>query len=257
VRRIGFACLLAVAVVAGPAAEASERYGSRTLRAGMYGRDVKLLQRYLTAAGFRAAADGQFGPGTRRAVRAWERAGDRVANGVVSRGEARLIRNDARSGGGSTSEPPPDSGGGTEPGQSEVSGERAELTTGGLAAPPASAPPEVKAVIEAGNEIAKKPYRYGGGHGSWDDSGYDCSGSVSYALHGGGFLGRALDSSGFMSWGEAGRGDWITVYAQPSHAYMVVAGLRFDTSGLRERGTRWTDRMRSSRGYTVRHPDGF
>jgi hypothetical protein len=222
----------------------------------MYGKDVKLLQGYLTDAGFRAAADGQFGPGTKRAVRRWESAHERTVNGVVSRGEARLIREDARSGGERSSEPP-DSGGGTEPDQSEASGESAELTAGGLAIPPAAAPPEVKAVIEAGNEIAKKPYRYGGGHGRWNDSGYDCSGSVSYALHGGGFLGRALDSSGFMSWGEAGRGEWITVYARPSHAYMVVAGLRFDTSGLGERGTRWTDEMRSPRGYTVRHPDGF
>jgi cell wall-associated NlpC family hydrolase len=247
--------VFAVALAVVPAAGASERYGSRALRAGMQGDDVKLLQRYLTRAGFRAAADGQFGPGTRRAVLRWERTAERRANGVVSRAEARLIRDGARAGADSTTDPDPT--GGSDPGATEAPGEQAELTAGGLAVPPASAPPEVKAVIEAGNEIAKKPYRYGGGHGDFEDSGYDCSGSVSYALHGGGFLTRPLDSSGFMSWGSRGRGEWITVYAHGGHAYMVVAGLRFDTSGRRERGTRWTDEMRSSSGYTVRHPAGF
>ena len=242
-------------MVAPPLAEASQRYGSRTMRAGMHGKDVKLLQTYLTGAGFRATADGQFGPATKRAVRGWESAGERRPNGVVSRAEARLIRDDARSRTEGTSEP--DEAGGSEPGQSEAPGEQAELTSSGLAVPPASAPPEVKAVIESGNQIAKKPYRYGGGHGSWEDSGYDCSGSMSYALHGGGFLRRALDSSEFMTWGAPGRGEWITTYAHGGHSYMVVAGLRFDTSARRERGTRWTDVMRSPRGYTVRHPDGF
>jgi hypothetical protein len=255
VRKIAVVCVFAVAVALAPATDASERYGSRTLRAGMQGADVKLLQRYLTRAGFRAAPDGHFGSGTRRAVVRWERSAERRANGVVTRGEARLIRNDARGGAESTTEP--DLSGGSEPGATEAPDEHAELTAGGLAIPPASAPPEVKAVIEAGNEIAKKPYRYGGGHGDWEDTGYDCSGSLSYALHGGGFVNRPLDSSGFMSWGSRGRGAWITVYAHGGHAYMVVAGLRFDTSGLRDRGTRWTDEMRSSSGYTVRHPAGF
>ena len=80
---------------------------------------------------------------------------------------------------------------------------------------------------------------------------------MSYALHGAGFVSRPLDSSGFMSWGSPGRGEWITVYAHGGHAYLVVAGLRFDTSGRKERGTRWTDEQRSPRGYTVRHPAGF
>jgi cell wall-associated NlpC family hydrolase len=253
VRKIAVVCLFAVAVAATPAAEGSERYGSRTLRAGMQGADVKLLQRYLTRAGFRTAADGHFGPGTQRTVTRWERSAGRRPNGVVTRGEARLIRENARSEGTTGSDP----SGGSEPGATEAPGERAQLTAGGMAVPPASAPPEVKAVIEAGNEIARKPYRYGGGHGNWEDTGYDCSGSISYALHGGGFLNRPLDSSGFMSWGARGPGEWITVYAHGGHAYMVVAGLRFDTSGLRNRGSRWTDEMRSSRGYTPRHPEGF
>ncbi|MGB2711583.1 MAG: hypothetical protein WBC33_08695, partial [Conexibacter sp.] len=113
----------------------------------------------------------------------------------------------------------------------------------------------VKAVIAAGNRIATKPYRYGGGHGRWEDAGYDCSGSVSYALHGGELLSTQLDSSGFMGWGARGRGRWITVYGNPGHAYMVVAGLRFDTSGASP--SRWQADMRSSAGYVVRHPAGL
>ncbi len=108
----------------------------------------------------------------------------------------------------------------------------------------------------AANRIADKPYKYGGGHGRWEDSGYDCSGSVSYALHGAGLLSSALDSSGFMRWGAAGRGRWVTIYANAGHAYMVVAGWRFDTSALRG-GTRWTRQMRPSGGLVARHPPGL
>ncbi len=121
---------------------------------------------------------------------------------------------------------------------------------------PASAPPEVRAIIEAGNEIATKPYKYGGGHARINDSGYDCSGSVSYVLHAAGLLDTPLDSTGFMSWGEPGRGAWVTVRTNPSHAYLIVAGLRFDTSARRETGNRWSATMRSASGYTGRHPDG-
>jgi hypothetical protein len=115
----------------------------------------------------------------------------------------------------------------------------------------------VRRVIAAGNRIADLPYKYGGGHRTFDDSGYDCSGSVSYALHGGGLLSSPLDSSQFMSWGAPGKGRWITIYANPGHAYMVVAGRRFDTSGQYQDGSRWHTTMRSAAGYTVRHPPGF
>ena len=108
-----------------------------------------------------------------------------------------------------------------------------------------------------GNKIASKPYSYGGGHGRWRDSGYDCSGSVSFALHGAGLLDSPLDSTGFMSWGERGKGEWVSVYANAGHAYMVVAGLRFDTSSSKRVRLRWTETMRSSRGYRVRHPEGL
>jgi hypothetical protein len=245
----GFACLLAVVLLAAPApSSAAQEYGSRAMRQGVQGKDVRMLQHYLTRAGFTASADGHFGPATQRAVLRWERSAERRANGRVSRREAGMIRSAA-------TESRPDTG--SDEQQEAAPTESVQLGPDGLAIAPASAPPEVRQVIEAGNEIAKKPYKYGGGHGRWKDSGYDCSGSISYALHGGGFLDRALDSSGFMSWGSAGKGEWITVYAHGGHAYMMVAGLRFDTSGLRERGSRWTDERRSRRAYTVRHPDGF
>jgi hypothetical protein len=153
---------------------------------------------------------------------------------------------------------------------------KAVLLPNGQAIAPSDAPPEVAAVIEAGNKIATLPYIYGGGHNAtFSGRGYDCSGSVSYALHGGGLLTAPLDSSSFMKWGDPGPGSWITIYTNPGHAYMVVAGLRFDTSmrtplattarrssrrsrhQARTTSTRWSTTMRSSHGYTVRHPAGF
>ncbi len=113
------------------------------------------------------------------------------------------------------------------------------------------------AVIRAANRIASHPYKYGGGHGSFRDSGYDCSGSVSYALHGGGLLRSPLDSGAFMSYGAPGRGRYITIYANPGHVYMVVNGRRFDTSARFETGSRWTSTHRSPSGYVVRHPPGY
>jgi hypothetical protein len=115
----------------------------------------------------------------------------------------------------------------------------------------------VRRIIAAGNRIAGKPYKYGGGHGRWEDSGYDCSGSVSYALHGAGYLSSALTSGDFMRWGSPGRGRWVTIYASPGHVYMIVNGRRYDTTGRSESGTRWQASDRSSAGYTVRHPPGL
>jgi Putative peptidoglycan binding domain len=238
---VGCACG-ALALVA-PTADAA-RFGTRTLRHGMHGSDVKTLQRYLTRVGHRTTADGEFGRRTARAQKAFERDEGRRANGVVTRSDARLLRRRARE---ATSSDQP----------TTTTTEKATLTSDGLAVPPASAPLAVQSVIEAGNKIARKRYRYGGGHGDFDDTGYDCSGSVSYALHGGDLLDSPLPSSGFMRYGRRGRGKWITIRANSGHAYMVVAGLRFDTSGLRTRGTRWTQKMRSPRGYRGRHPAGL
>ncbi|MBJ7473453.1 MAG: hypothetical protein JHD16_19245, partial [Solirubrobacteraceae bacterium] len=114
----------------------------------------------------------------------------------------------------------------------------------------------VARVVNAANEIATTPYVYGGGHGG-SSGGYDCSGSISYALAAGGLLSSPLTSGGFMSWGVAGVGQRITVYAHGGHAYMVVDGRRFDTTALRSGGTRWTSEMRSSAGFTARHPAGL
>ena len=136
-------------------------------------------------------------------------------------------------------------------------GAKAKLVDG-MAIAPRSAPARIKAVIAAANRIRSKPYIYGGGHGRWEDRGYDCSGSVSYALHGGNFLTSPLDSTSFMRWEKGGRGRWITVYANGGHVYMVVAGLRYDTSGRSgPRGTRWSSALRSNAGFAVRHPPGL
>ena len=128
---------------------------------------------------------------------------------------------------------------------------------GGMAQAPAGAPEAVALVIAAGNAISGLPYSYGGGHASFQASAYDCSGSVSYALAAAGLVSSPLDSTGFMSWGEPGPGQWITVYANAGHAYMVVGGWRFDTSALSSGGTRWTRAQRSSAGFVARHPAGL
>jgi hypothetical protein len=111
--------------------------------------------------------------------------------------------------------------------------------------------------IAAGNRIATLPYRYGGGHGSFGDTGYDCSGSVSYVLHAMGRLGRPRDSGELMSYGAPGPGRWVTIYANPGHAFMVIRGRRFDTTGRAQSGSRWQRMDRSTGGYTVRHPPGL
>ncbi len=136
-------------------------------------------------------------------------------------------------------------------------GSKATLTSTGLAIPPADAPAKVQAVIRAGNEIARTPYKWGGGHGLLNDSGYDCSGSVSFTLRKAGLMTASLASGGFMGWGRRGPGRWITIRANGGHAYMVVAGLRFDTSARKVSGNRWSAAMRSPRGYVAAHPPGL
>jgi cell wall-associated NlpC family hydrolase len=130
------------------------------------------------------------------------------------------------------------------------------LASGGATAP-AGAPDAVVRVIAAGNAIAGLPYVYGGGHASFQASAYDCSGSVSYALAAAGLVSSPLDSTSFMSWGEAGPGKWITVYANAGHAFMTIAGWRFDTSARSSGGTRWTRQMRPTGGFVARHPPGL
>jgi hypothetical protein len=139
-----------------------------------------------------------------------------------------------------------------------VAGALAKLGPDGLARAPKSAPAVVRQVIAAGNEIAKFPYIWGGGHGSLVDNGYDCSGSVSYALAGGGLLKSALVAANFMTWGQPGPGKWITIEASGGHVYMYVAGLRFDTSGRSgPLGSRWQTARRSNAGFVPVHPPGL
>jgi len=136
-------------------------------------------------------------------------------------------------------------------------GPRARVLPDGTAVAPDDAPEPVKRVIQAGNAIAKFPYKWGGGHGAWRDNGYDCSGSVSFALAGAGLLGSPLTSGGFVDWGASGPGEWITIYTNPGHIFMIVAGLRFDTSGQGRAGTRWQEEPRSTAGFTVRSVPGL
>jgi cell wall-associated NlpC family hydrolase len=136
-------------------------------------------------------------------------------------------------------------------------GPRARVLRDGTAVAPDNAPEVVKRVILAANEISTFPYKWGGGHGAWRDNGYDCSGSVSFALAGAGLLRRPLTSGLFMNWAAPGHGRWITIYANPGHMFMVVAGLRFDTSGRGRAGTRWQADPRSTAGLVARHIPGL
>jgi hypothetical protein len=220
--------------IAGPATWIMlERAGGARTRRAQPGarRPVLALQRRLGI-----IADGIFGPGTSRAVRRFQRAHGLTADGVVGpatwtalgvRGALPLLRRHGR-------------------------GTRAPRPNG--------LPVRIARAIAAGDRIAHLPYRYGGGHGSFQDSGYDCSGSFSYVLHGAGLLHTPLDSSQFMSWGAPGPGRWITVYANPGHAYMTIRTrrglLRYDTSGMND-GSRWDGTLRPAGDYTVRHPVGY
>jgi hypothetical protein len=191
------------------------------------GSSVRLLQRRLGV-----TADGVFGPGTQRAVKRFQRRHGLTADGVVGPATWSALG---------------------------VRGRHPVLKRGRLhrgSSGHSAIPIRVLRAIRAANRIARAPYRYGGGHRSFHDSGYDCSGSLSYVLHAAGALSSPLDSGQLARWGSPGPGRWITVYANAGHAYAVIRGRRYDTSAL-SGGSRWTAEMRSGAGYTVRHPPGL
>jgi hypothetical protein len=135
---------------------------------------------------------------------------------------------------------------------------RNAILVGKTAYAPASAPDQVKAAIWAVNSLRSKPYRWGGGHRSFTDSGYDCSGTVSFALHGARAVDAPMDSCALRNFGERGRGRWFTIYSRRGHAFAVIAGLRLDTSGFNgEEGPRWRPDAREPRGFEARHPAGL
>jgi Putative peptidoglycan binding domain len=212
--------------------------GDRMLSRGMDGRDVRELQGDLTTAGIATQVTGHYGWTTRKHVIAFQVSKHLQPTGVVSIGLARRLRKVAAT-----------------IARHRVTKARIRH---GLAIAPSNAPASIKAVIAAANRIAFKPYIYGGGHGSWNDSGYDCSGSVSYALHGAHLISSPEDSSELEAYGSAGRGRWITIWANAGHTYMYVAGLRFDTSAQSSTGgSRWTSQSRSNGGFVERHPRGL
>jgi len=218
------------------------------VRRGMSGHDVKVLQDFLKRAGQKVSVDGEFGATTVTAVKGFERTNTLSVDGLVDADDIAVLRGQAKAGKDAPAAPPP---------LQLAPGDRATVGADGLAVAPENAPAPVKLIIAAGNVIAKAKYIYGGGHGRWEDKGYDCSGSVSYALHFGGLLEQSMASGGFTSWGESGPGQWVSTYANAGHMYMVVAGLRFDTSAAKQGGSRWTAAPRPANGYVVRHPAGL
>ena len=246
-----FACALVALLALAAAPVALARFGDTTLRKGSRGHDVKVLQSWLDKLGYSTTIDGVFGSGTYRSVRQFEKKEGLTIDGIVDTSEEALLRQRMRALASNPTTP-------TDP-TAPAPGAKARLSSDGrTAVAPADAPPEVQEVVAAANEITDTGYRYGGGHGrGFNDTAFDCSGAVSHALHGAGLVTTPLDSTDFESWGSRGRGKWITVYANSGHAYLVVAGLRFDTSGSGEKGPRWRPQFRSSRGYVARHPLGL
>ena len=262
-----YACAVAALLMLAVAPVAFGQFGSTTLRKGSHGHDVRVLQSWLDKLGYTTSIDGAFGSGTQHSVESFEKHEGLKVDGIVDPSEAKLLRQrmDASQNGNSGTDNSGSGGSGNGGSNTTVSdptsttpGAKARMSSDGhTALAPAGAPAQVRAVIAAANQITNTHYRYGGGHGTFNDSAFDCSGAVSHALHGASLVKRPLDSTDFESWGVHGRGKWITVYANSGHAYMVVAGLRFDTSGSGEKGPRWRKALRSSGGYVARHPRGL
>lgn len=228
----------------------ASRLGRRTLRNGLHGSDVTILQGYLTIAGFPTSVDGNFGPQTASSVAAFKRAHSMTpANGVAGPSFVRALRQAISSY------------------TSDTATATATINPDGTATAPAGAPAAVQAMISSANQIIDTSYCVGGGHGKWKSSCYDCSGSVSFALHGAGLLSTSEDSTGFESYGAPGPGKWVSVYGDPGHAFIVIAGIAFDTANYggpnipSGDGPRWRSNplgnLADGGHYVVRHPPGL
>jgi len=217
-------------------------FGGRLLKTGMRGPSVREMQEYLSAAGFPVTDDGSFGSATQQAVIGFEASKSLTQDGIMSLAVANALRAAVTAV------------------DSNNTGQNAVLTPQGLAVAPVNAPPVVKEVIAAANQIATLPYIYGGGHAAWTDTGYDCSGSTSFALHGAGLISAPEDSGELESYGQPGPGVWITLWANGGHVYMNIAGLWFDTAAQSSANgqDRWsTTRISSASGFVERHPGGL
>jgi peptidoglycan hydrolase-like protein with peptidoglycan-binding domain len=265
VRRALVVLGILVAVLAAATPAHAAKVGLRTLIPGAHGSDVRTVQVLLRrVVAERITVDGIYGPQTTRAALEFETVNKLGENGRLTRGEQGLLRTisdqalaekRAARAMPATAEAAPVPTEAPVPPTPAAPTATATLNPDGTATPPPGAPPAIAAIIAAGNQIASTPYRYGGGHKTWVDTGYDCSGSVSYALYGAGLLTASAPSGAFMTWGDPGPGTWVTIYANEGHMYMVVAGLRFDTSGAKP--SRWQVAPRSSDGFVVRHPPGL
>jgi peptidoglycan hydrolase-like protein with peptidoglycan-binding domain len=239
----------------------SAHLGNRVLRPGMHGHDVRVLQAYLTIDGYPTTVDGDYGPATKSNVVSWQSANDVADNGVFTYADSRKLRQDVakvEASPKSTKNDPP----------ATTPGDTATIQANGDATAPADAPQAVKTMIAAANRIDTKPYIYAGGHASWNAPGYDCSGATGYVLHAAGFLNTPEPSGAMETMWEPGKGNWVTVYASGPHAFIVIAGLAFDTAHYGPTtpggtGPRWltkanaTANLSDGNTWFARHPAGL
>jgi peptidoglycan hydrolase-like protein with peptidoglycan-binding domain len=233
----------------GHTARSASPFGTRTLRQGMRGSSVELLQFYLNVVGYRTRVNGFFGSGTKRNVQNFQRSWGLSPTGVVRQADGRAL------------------GGKIEQIDAARPRTRARINRDGTATPASNAPPVVRWMVAAANQILHSSYCYAGGHSSWKSSCYDCSGSVSYALHGASLLPTAEDSTSLESYGAPGKGKWVSIYADSGHTFLVVNGRAFDTAdyGGPNRpagdGPRWRSNpignLADGGNYVVRHPPGL
>jgi cell wall-associated NlpC family hydrolase len=224
----------------------SKHLGDRVLWPGMSGHDVRVLQQYLTFAGYSTTVTGDFSMGTRQSVVAFQRAQHLRATGVVNATVAHALRRAVAA---------------------SLPHGVARINSDGTATAPVGAPAAVQTMVAAANRIIHTSYCYAGGHGSWNSSCYDCSGAVGYVLHAAGMLSSPEPSGSMESWGSSGAGRWVSVYADSGHVFMVIAGRAFDTADFggpnipSGSGPRWrsnpTGNLADGGGYVVRHPSGL